>query len=121
MSVQFKAAPWRDYELIDSGGREKLERFGKYVLRRPEISAVWRKELDEMKWKQMADATFKEGRGQKGNWVQHRKIDDVWGLEYPLGNKKISLNLSLTAFRYLVLPFRRWPRQSQFRLPAHRG
>jgi len=32
---------WKDYELIDSGNGEKLERFGKYTLRRPEPQAVW--------------------------------------------------------------------------------
>ena len=36
---------WKDYELIDTGGLEKLERFGKYTLARPEPQAVWEKSL----------------------------------------------------------------------------
>ena len=34
---------WKDYELIDSGGYEKLERFGAYILARPEPQACWNK------------------------------------------------------------------------------
>ena len=49
---------WKDYELIDSGDYEKLERFGKYIIRRPEPQAVWRKSLPEKEWEDAADATF---------------------------------------------------------------
>ena len=38
---------WDDYELIDTGDGEKIERFGNYVLRRPEPQAVWEKALSE--------------------------------------------------------------------------
>ena len=37
----------RDYELLDTGSGEKLERFGRYVVRRPEPQAIWRKSLDD--------------------------------------------------------------------------
>ena len=44
-----------DYELIDSGDFEKLERFGRYVVRRPEPQAIWRRSLTEEEWRrQMA-------------------------------------------------------------------
>ena len=46
------------YELLDSGGGEKLERFGRYVLRRPEPQAVWRKTLSEEEWQRLADGVF---------------------------------------------------------------
>ena len=42
-----------DYELIDSGDFEKLERFGDYVTRRPEPQAIWHKSLDEQQWQKM--------------------------------------------------------------------
>ena len=35
--------PSADYELIDSGNEEKLERYGKYILRRPDPQALWKK------------------------------------------------------------------------------
>lgn len=47
----------KDYELLDSGDGEKLERFGKVVLSRPDPQALWRKNLDEKSWK-IADASF---------------------------------------------------------------
>lgn len=39
-----------DYELLDTGEGEKLERFGRYVVRRPEPQAIWRKSLSEREW-----------------------------------------------------------------------
>ena len=47
-----------DYELIDTGDFEKLERFGQYVARRPEPQAIWRRSLPEGEWRRMADAAF---------------------------------------------------------------
>ena len=43
-----------DYELIDSGDFEKLERFGRYVVRRPEPQAIWRRSLTEEEWRRLA-------------------------------------------------------------------
>lgn len=53
--------PSAEYELIDSGNGEKLERYGKYVLRRPDPQALWNKTLSENDWKN-ADATFNADR-----------------------------------------------------------
>ena len=49
--------PERDYELLDSGGGGKLERYGKYIVSRPDPQALWEKHLSEVEWKQ-ADARF---------------------------------------------------------------
>ena len=49
--------PSKDYELIDSGSGEKLERYGEYVLRRPDPQALWKKNLPDTDWKN-ADAFF---------------------------------------------------------------
>jgi 23S rRNA (cytosine1962-C5)-methyltransferase len=48
---------WKEYELIDSGGLEKLERFGKYILTRPEPQAVWDKALSSSEWEKLSHAT----------------------------------------------------------------
>ena len=50
--------PWTDYELIDTGGFEKLERFGKFILSRPEPQAIWDKSLPDTDWKKLAHAHF---------------------------------------------------------------
>ncbi len=36
---------WKDYELLDSGEFEKLERFGEYILIRPEPKALWKRSM----------------------------------------------------------------------------
>ena len=53
---------WTDYELIDSGAFEKLERFGRYVIARPEPQAIWNKSLSDAEWQQRADAYFKKDK-----------------------------------------------------------
>ncbi|MFH1937058.1 MAG: hypothetical protein ABIK52_05805 [Bacteroidota bacterium] len=51
---------WTDYELLDTGGREKLERFGDYLLIRPEPQAVWQKALSEKEWDLLSHARFRK-------------------------------------------------------------
>ena len=47
MTIEYPSPSWRDYELIDSGNFEKLERFGRYVMIRPEQRALWERTLPE--------------------------------------------------------------------------
>ena len=59
---------WKDYELLDSGGGRKLERFGKYVLDRPEPEAIWKTVLSEESWA-AADGKYQLGTDQNlGYW-----------------------------------------------------
>ena len=51
-----------DYELIDTGDFEKLERFGKYILIRPEPQAVWSKKLSNQEWEKQAHVKFIRNR-----------------------------------------------------------
>jgi 23S rRNA (cytosine1962-C5)-methyltransferase len=53
---------WPDYELLDSGNFQKLERFGQYVLARPEPQAIWDAALPPSEWHK-ADATFARAPG----------------------------------------------------------
>jgi 23S rRNA (cytosine1962-C5)-methyltransferase len=101
MTNLFSPQNWKVYELIDTGDFEKLERFGKYILRRPEPQAVWRKKLSTDKWAKMAHATFSQQSSHKGEWKKKGKLDDQWDINYRLGNKKITLSLSFTAFKHV--------------------
>ena len=47
-----------DYELIDVGGFEKLERFGQFITIRPEPQAVWKKKYSEAEWEKQAHVKF---------------------------------------------------------------
>ena len=49
--------PTDQYQLLDSGAEYKLERFGDYILARPDPQAVWQPRLSQAEWDQ-ADATF---------------------------------------------------------------
>ncbi|GIV44558.1 MAG: hypothetical protein KatS3mg035_1681 [Bacteroidia bacterium] len=49
---------WKDYELIDSGNFEKLERFGQYITIRPEPQALWDKALSSKEWEKTGTRAF---------------------------------------------------------------
>ncbi len=107
---------WKDYELIDSGDYEKLERFGKYIIRRPEPQAVWRKSLPEKEWEDRADATFKKEKGKtsqdgndKGIWLQKNGMPDQWFISYQYKEMKLRFRLGLTSFKHVGV----FPEQSE--------
>lgn len=64
-----------DYELLDSGDNEKLERFGTVVIRRPETQALWKRQRAEI-WND-AHATFMF-KDKKGSWQIHKTVPDSW-------------------------------------------
>jgi len=70
-SELLSASGWKDYELLDSGRFEKLERFGRYVLARPEPQAVWDRSLSEDEWRARADAVFRRD-GRSGEPFDNR-------------------------------------------------
>jgi 23S rRNA (cytosine1962-C5)-methyltransferase len=97
---------WEDYELIDTGGFEKLERFGDYILSRPEPQAIWDKTLEEKEWREMAHAHFAKEKNnpEKGQWNELKKIPHNWQISYknPDG-LKMKLNLAMTSFKHIGL------------------
>ena len=71
---------WAEYELVDSGGGGKLERFGEFMLVRPEPQAKWRAKLPAGRW-EAADGEFvKARRGQRGEWKFRRPIPARWAM-----------------------------------------
>lgn len=77
---------WRDYELLDSGGGRKLERFGPVTLDRPEANALWSRRLPVERWRE-ADGRFDAGpEGGSGEWHFNRPVPERWEMRYqPLG------------------------------------
>ncbi len=71
---------WADYELIDSGSEQRLERFGKYILSRPDPQAIWKKKLPESEWLK-ANAEFKRTEGDRGKWIQ-KNMPTKWEMSY---------------------------------------
>jgi 23S rRNA (cytosine1962-C5)-methyltransferase len=102
-------SPWPDYELLDSGGFAKLERFGAYVLARPEPQAIWAPALPEARWRQ-ADATFTRLSGadlsnhERGQWERQGSMPEQWTLAYERpGGLALRFRLGLSAFKHVGL------------------
>ena len=90
---------WQDYELIDCGDFEKLERFGKYITIRPEPQAVWKKKYSYAEWE--THVKFVPKSSSSGEWKALKKMPDQWTISYPLGNTEITLRLGLTSFKHV--------------------
>ncbi|MFA5211439.1 MAG: class I SAM-dependent methyltransferase [Patescibacteria group bacterium] len=86
-----------NYSLVDSGDGEKLERYGKIILRRPDPQALWPKNLPEKKW-QEADAFF-ERSGENADWLYKKNIEKKWQIEY----EGLKLWIKPSAFKHTGL------------------
>ena len=88
---------WADYELVDSGGGRKLERYGPYRVVRPEPQCLWRPRLPEDDWAG-ADAVFDpDGEEDAGRWRFAKPIAQTW----PLTWRGVRFLGRFTAFRHL--------------------
>ncbi len=107
--IEFPDISWKDYSLLDSGEGEKLERFGSYVLARPEPKALWNKSLPQAEWNRLAHTRFRPGAGfgkagkeDSGTWERLRQMDDQWWIRYRLNaDSAFSLRLGLTSFKHV--------------------
>lgn len=98
-----------DYELLDTGGGEKLERFGRYVVRRPEPQAIWQKSLSAVDW-QRADASFmREAKSEeRGEWRLRPEMPSRWQVGYSYKDMRLRMRLALTSFKHVGI----FPEQS---------
>ena len=94
---------WKDYELIDSGDGSKLERFGPYVVSRPEPQAIWRPTLSEGQWEEMAHAVFRrDARSEeRGEWRCRQGMPSRWTVGYAYGEMSLRMRLGLTSFKHV--------------------
>ena len=101
---------WNDYELIDSGDFEKLERFGKYITIRPEPQALWDKALSKQEWEKQAHVRFVSKSSSAGEWKKLKEMPDQWKISYNfIGSSQwkknesqgISFRLGLTSFKHV--------------------
>jgi 23S rRNA (cytosine1962-C5)-methyltransferase len=72
---------WKDYELIDTGNGEKLERWGEYVLRRPDPQVIWPLSDNSKAWDK-ADAHYHRSQSGGGSWELKRKLPERWTVNY---------------------------------------
>ncbi|MBS1635589.1 MAG: class I SAM-dependent methyltransferase [Bacteroidetes bacterium] len=96
---------WKDYELLDCGDFEKLERFGKYITIRPEPQAVWAKIYTDKDWEKQAHIRFIPKSSSSGEWKKLKPMPDQWDIQYPVKGGKdtdhIVFRLGLTSFKHV--------------------
>lgn len=93
---------WKDYQLIDCGNLQKLERFGPYTLIRPEPQAFWRPGFSQKDWQSKADAEYIQQGSHKGDWKKFRQIDAPWSIGYALSkNDHLKFSLRFTSFKHI--------------------
>lgn len=77
----YLANDWKDYELLDTGGGEKLERWGGYILRRPDPQIIWPLQQETGMWKE-AHAHYHRSSSGGGHWEEKVKLPERWTITY---------------------------------------
>jgi 23S rRNA (cytosine1962-C5)-methyltransferase len=97
--VSFRSLHWEDHALLDSGDGCKLERFGPYLLVRPEPVATWQPALSHETW-DAADAILHlVGENDGGRWEFRRPIERSWTMRY----RHLRFRVAITTSRHIGL------------------
>ena len=89
------ADKWKDYELIDASGGERLERWGEIILIRPDPQVIWNTERKNPLW-QNAHARYIRSSKGGGNWQVFRKLPDRWNISY----RELKFNVRTMGFKH---------------------
>ncbi|MCL4440177.1 MAG: class I SAM-dependent methyltransferase [Firmicutes bacterium] len=84
------ATDWSEYQLLDSGSGKRLERFGPYILVRPDPQILWHSNLPAQQWEK-ANAVFRNGK-----WAIKGNMPGKWLLNY----QNLSFWAKLTPFKH---------------------
>ena len=71
---------WKDYELLDTSDGERLERWGNYILIRPDPQIIWKNAATHSAWKR-ADGIYRRSNSGGGAWVKN-KLPESWKIKY---------------------------------------
>jgi 23S rRNA (cytosine1962-C5)-methyltransferase len=105
---QHTIARWEEYQLLDSGDGEKLERYGKYVLRRPEPQALWPRTLTR-EWDEQWHAHYVRQKGigdkllnnERGEWIRKKGMPESWNMGWTHNGVTLTFRLALTSFGHI--------------------
>lgn len=109
---------WKDYEVLDTGSGEKLERWGKIILRRPDPQVIWPAENESL-WKS-ADAHYHRSTQGGGQWEMLSKIPEQWTVSY----RELTFRVRPTGFKHTGLfpeQAANWDWMSELIRGAHRS
>ncbi len=90
------AEGWSDYELIDCSDKHRLERWGDYVLVRPDPQVIWQTEKRNPLWRR-ADAVYHRSESGGGEWSYNRRLPGEWQIEW---NGSMKLWVTPTSFKH---------------------
>ncbi|MDO4283004.1 MAG: class I SAM-dependent methyltransferase [Clostridia bacterium] len=88
----------KDYELLDMSSGEKLERWGEYILIRPDPQIVWNEKTNPKLWKE-AYARYIRSNTGGGHWEKLKKMPDDWKINY----KELTFNIKPMGFKHTGL------------------
>ena len=80
ISFLWTSEHWQDYALLDCGGGQRLERWGKQILVRPDPQAIWETDHKNPGWRQ-ANARYSRSSTGGGHWDKH-KLPEQWPIRY---------------------------------------
>ncbi len=92
-----KTIKQKEYELLDSGEGKKLERYGKYILSRPDPEALWKKSLEDNDWGK-SDLEFIRN-GTKNKWIIKNGIPNNWNILFG----DLNFSIKPTSFKHTGL------------------
>ena len=88
---------WKDYEVLDTSGGEKLERWGKYLLVRPDPQVIWNTPHEHPGWKKKNGHYHRSSKGG-GEW-EFINLPDEWSISY----KELTFHLKPFSFKHTGL------------------
>ena len=86
---------WKDYEIIDCSSGEKLERWGDYVLLRPDPQVIWNTKKSSPYYKKLNAHYHRSNKGG-GEW-EFFDLPEQWTINYPICDKQLTFNLKQMA------------------------
>ena len=89
---------WKDNELLDCSGGERLERWGNVVLIRPDPQVIWNTPKEHPLWHR-ADARYVRSKEGGGHWECRRQLPEAWNINY----KDLQFKISPTGFKHTGL------------------
>lgn len=92
-----KTIKQKEYELLDAGEGQKLERYGSYIMSRPDPEALWKKTLAEKVWDN-ADLKFIRN-GTKNKWIIKNGIPNNWNIKFG----DLDFSIKPTSFKHIGL------------------
>ena len=90
----WKAEKWKDYEMLDTSDGEKLERWGKYYLVRPDPQVIWFTPKEDRRWRDF-DARYARSNSGGGQWSRNR-LPERWQIRY----RELTFNVKPMNFKH---------------------